>query len=347
MGDGDGGRQSEGLRLALSFGVVAVLLVGALFSAIGALNRDMYSASGFVRQYLDAVARHDTAGALALAGVRPTGHQLRAAGLPRDLPDTLLRASVLGSLTDIRLTRDTDQKSGVHTVTYSFRLDGSPRSMDFSVARAGTFAGVFSSWRFRTSPLSVLDVTVLHHSTFTVNHLTLDARAHAGEKAPAVFSNRAAYLAFAPAVYTFEHSSKLLDAPRRSVAVTKSGATEVTVDAQPNAAFLAQVQKELDGFLDTCAKQQVLQPSNCPFGIVIDDRVKGLPTWSIASYPEVTLVPGDGTFDMPTTDGTAHIVVKVQSLFDGEVSTRDDDVPFTVSLVVAVNTDGSLSIQLH
>jgi type II secretory pathway pseudopilin PulG len=345
--NGDSVGQRSLARVLVAVVVVAVLLAGALFAAIGSLNRDMYSASGFVRQYLEALARHDTTSALALAGVRPTDAQLQAASLPQNLPETLLRASVLGSLTDIELAGDRETKPGLHTVKYSFTLNGKPSAMEFRVQGAGTFAGVFNSWRFSASPLAVLQVTVMHASEFTVNGLTLDARAHAAAAAPATFSNQAAYLAFAPTAYTFGHESALLTAPKTTVPVVASGATDVTVDAEPNASFVGQVQTELNKFLDECATQQVLQPSNCPFGMDIDDRVKGLPTWSIAEYPPVTLAAGESTFDMPDTTGQAHIVVVVQSLFDGEVSTRDENVPFSVGLSVTINPDGSLRIQLH
>jgi len=161
------------------------------------------------------------------------------------------------------------------------------------------------------------------------------------------FSNQAAYLAFAPARYTITHESALLSAAPQSIPVTQSGATDVSVDAEPNASFVGQVQSELNSFLDTCATQTVLQPSDCPFGIEINDRVTSVPTWSIAEYPTVMLAAGDTAFDMPTTAGRAHITVAVQSLFDGDLSTRDEDVPFVVAIQVVIGADGSLAIQLR
>jgi len=340
-------RRKSGLRAILAVGVVAVILIAALFSAIGSLNRDVYSAGGFVRQYLDALAQHDTVSALALDGATPTGTQLAAAGLPQHLPETLLRASVLGTLDDIELRSDTETAPGVHSVVYDFRLAGKRSSMTFTVQNTGTFAGVFDSWRFTESPLAVLRVTVQHQATFTVNGLTLDTRAHAADGAPPAFSNQAAYLAFAPARYSFGHDSAMLTAAPRAVPVTRSGATDVAVDAVPNDTFLEQVQTEVNGFLDECAQQQVLQPSNCPFGITIDDRVTSPPTWSIAEYPQVDLTATETGFEMAETPGQAHIVVKVQSLFDGDVSTRDEDVPFAMGLSVTIQPDGNLTIQLH
>ena len=343
-------------RTLVAVVVVAVLLVGALFAAIGSLNREVYSAGGFVRQYLDALARHDTASALSLPGVTPTAAELTAAGQPADLPDTLLRASVLSSITGITLVSDAVKPGAsgagadsaeVHTVIYAFDLDGVPATMEFRVARAGTYAAVFDAWRFDTTPLAVLGVTVLHEASFSINGLTLDTRAHAAADAPVTFSNQAAYLAFAPARYTIAHESALLSAAPQSVPLTQSGATDVSVDAESNASFVGQVQSELNAFLDTCATQTVLQPSDCPFGIEINDRVKSVPTWSIAEYPAVTLAAGDTAFDMPATAGRAHIKVAVQSLFDGDLTTRDEDVPFAVAIQVVVGADGSLAIQLR
>ena len=335
------------VRAAVAVAVVAFLLVGALFATIGSLNKEVYSAGGFVRQYLDALARTDTAGALELDGVLPTQAALEAGGLPTDLPKTLLRASVLGELTDITLVSDVESAPGVHAVVYDFELDGHPSTMQFSVQNTGRFAGVFDSWRFAASPLAELAVTVQHESRFSVNGLTLDTRAHAADDAPAAFSNAATYLAFAPARYTFSHESALLAAAPVPVPVTKPGLTEVSVDAMPNEAFTAQVQGELNEFLDTCATQTVLQPTSCPFGITIDNRVLKAPTWSIADYPAVVLAAGDDRFEMPGTLGQAHIEVEVQSLFDGSIETRDEDVPFTMGLSVSIQPSGALAIQLH
>ncbi len=345
IGDGESRRSLRRAIIAVS--VIAALLLGALFAAIGSLNREVYSAGGFVRQYLDALARHDQAGALAMPGVELTNARLTEDGLPQNLPTTLLRGSVLGELSDIQLRSDTAGANGRHTVVYDFLLDGNESTMKFAVARTGTFAGVFDSWHFTTSPLAVLQVTVLHEATFTVNGLTLDTRAHAAPEAPVTFSNQAAYLAFAPALYDFTHDSTLLTAPKQALPVTSGGATDVTIEAMPNRRFIKQVQTELNDFLEACATQTVLQPSNCPFGIEINDQVRGLPAWSIASFPVVTLAAGQNTFEMPPTVGQAHIVVDVRSLFDGELTTRDEDVPFTVALSVTIRPDGALAIQLH
>ncbi|MCY7404186.1 MAG: hypothetical protein LH475_06125 [Cryobacterium sp.] len=350
-----GGRRGSMLRAVLAIVVVAALFAAGLIGTIGALNRTVYSAGGFVQQYLDALARGDTVGALALGGVMPDKAELAAWGLSdevaADLPETLLRASVLGGLRNIELasasaTPATDDGTA-QTVVFDFDLNGTASSMVFTVERAGTFAGVFNAWKFTVSPLAVLQVSVLHERSFTVNGLTLDTRAHIAADAPATFSSTAAYLAFAPNRYTFEHESAMLTAKKFASRVTASGPAEIEVDALPNEAMVAQVQSELNKFLDECATQTVLQPTNCPWGITIDDRIESIPAWSITAYPPVALTAGELSFEMVATPGQAHIVVDVQSLFDGDISTRDEDVPFTMGLSVIVQPSGALAIQLH
>jgi hypothetical protein len=107
------------------------------------------------------------------------------------------------------------------------------------------------------------------------------------------------------------------------------------------------IQSVLNDFLDDCASQVVLQPTGCPYGIEINNRVTAPPAWSIAAYPEVALAPGESSFVMAPTPGQARIVVPVQSLFDGSRDTRDETVDFTVGMSVTIRADGSLAIQLN
>jgi hypothetical protein len=193
----------------------------------------------------------------------------------------------------------------------------------------------------------VLQVTVLHEADFTVNGLTLDTRAHAGENAAPAFSNSASYLAFAPAVYTFSHESTQLSAPEQPVSVTTSGPQAVTIDAEPTAKMIDGIQSELNNFLDDCASQVVLQPTGCPYGIEINNRVTAPPAWTIAQYPQVELAAGESSFVMAATAGQARIVVPVQSLFDGSRQVRDELVDFSVGMSVTIRGDGSLAIQLN
>jgi len=106
------------------------------------------------------------------------------------------------------------------------------------------------------------------------------------------------------------------------------------------------VQLKVDEYLTACTDQHVLQPAGCPFGIEVDDRVTGEPQWSILTAPQVTLTASETSFDMPPTEGVAHISVEVQDLFDGHFYTIEEDRPFTLALAATINPDGSIAIQL-
>ncbi|MEJ3405721.1 hypothetical protein WDJ51_13350 [Rathayibacter sp. YIM 133350] len=334
------------IAIALWCGV-AVLLLTALVSAIGSLNRDVYSPSGFVREYLTALEERNADVALSFPGVDLTKAQLAEAGLPTDAARTLLRSSVLRAPKNLEFVSDTADAKGVRTVVYRATLGTQRDEVSFRVERNGSWAGVFHSWRFATSPLGAVSVTVLHDSSFSVNGLTLDARVQEAPDAQAGFSHSARYLVLTPNLYTFSRRSPLLEAAAKPVPLAQSGTTEVSIDVQPTATFVSEVQTQINTYLTDCAKQQVLQPTGCPFGTVIDDRLTSPPAWSIVEDPVVSLVADESAFQMPPADGTAHVSVGVQSLFDGDESTIERDESFTMAATVTIGSDNALNIQLH
>ena len=121
-------------------------------------------------------------------------------------------------------------------------------------------------------------------------------------------------------------------------------AVPAALDIQANQAFVDEVQRQVDEFLTECATQTVLLPTGCPFGETIDNRVISDPVWSMVEYPVMTLEPSGevATWKVPTTAGVAHIVVDVQSLFDGSISTTDEDVEFFVAYNVTFLPDDLL-----
>lgn len=315
-------------REIITWSIVAAIIVAAFGGTVLALNATLYSASGFVRTYLDSLARHDVDGALQLAGTVAAG----------DASTELLVAGAMGELSDIRLVSDITDEQGTHRVTYAFTAGGSSGESTFSVRPEGTLLGLFPTWRFETSPLGVLQVSPLHGTSFTVNGVDIEADQQ-DQPAP--------YLVFAPGSYSLAADTLYLEAKTVTVTSSQPGAAVIAaVDLQPTKALLEQVQKELTGYLDDCAEQEVLLPTGCPFGEQISNRIVGTPAWSIARYPTVTLRPGPqpASWLMPPTDAAAHLTVDVRSLFDGTVTTFDEDVPFTSSYLVTFLPNDELLI---
>ena len=85
-----------------------------------------------------------------------------------------------------------------------------------------------------------------------------------------------------PSIIELSHESAYLTAAPIEVRVTDADVVAVaSVNPQANEQFVSRVQEELDRLLDECATQEVLQPSGCPFGERISNRVVSTPKWSI------------------------------------------------------------------
>jgi len=289
-----------------------------------------------VKGYLSALERRDSASALEVPGVQTSNSAA---------PD-LLTDAAMGQLSDVRVVRDTANADATHTVVveYSFAApDGAEASetstSEFVVARDGTRLGLFPTWRFVTSPLNTISVTVQHDTTFDVNGYSVTSTVDAGTPGT--------YLVFAPGHYDLDHESTYLTATTVPLAVTAIGEiADATVDVQANEEFVAEVQKHVSAYLEECATQQVLMPTGCPFGKALANRVESAPAWSMATDPAVTIVPGvePGTWAVPKTPAAAHLVVDVRSLFDGTLSTFDEDVPFEVQYALTFEADDRLLI---
>lgn len=339
-------RMSARARLVLLVSVVGLLLLAALGSAIGALQRTVYSPGGLVTAYLAALSAHDAHAALALPGVDETPARLARRGLPSHPSRQLLRGDVLGRLSEARVLGERSLGDGRVRVQVAYRLDERPHRSSFTLRRTGSVLGLLPTWRFAVSPLAVAHISVLHASTFTLGGKTVDVRAASPQKGG--FSTTADYLVFAPSMLRLDHESRWLTAQTVNTPVT-AGATvaTATVAAEASDRFVSTVRRRLDHILDECVTQRVLKPTGCPMGVQIDDRVRGAPEWRMVGYPRVVIVGGRHGWSMPATDAVAHLTVHVQSLFDGALSTRDEDVPFTVSLPrIAIRPNGSLRLAV-
>jgi hypothetical protein len=300
------------------------LLLGAFAVTVIALNASLFSASGFVSSYLSALQRHDLAEVLSTPGVLGTSNA----------SDELLTPAALGQLDDVSIVSDVDLGAGIHEVAYTATLGTVTTSGTFQVEQEGNRFGVFSTWSFLQSPMGILRVTPLHDASFTVNGVDVTS--------PNGPSIGAAYEVLAPGFYTVGHESGYLTATPVDASVANPGSVvSVSLDIQATELFVSSIQTQVDSFLDDCTKQQVLFPTGCPFGQELSNRVESTPVWSMARYPEITVEPGNdpGTWVVSQAQGAAHLKVEVRSLFDGTLSTFDEDVQFALNWVMTINGD--------
>jgi hypothetical protein len=154
-------------------------------------------------------------------------------------------------------------------------------------------------------------------------------------------------LVFSPGIYRISVDTAISSTPGVDVLADEPLAdVPIDLQAEPTERFVAVVQERVDAFLAECATQKVLQPTACPFGYVVTDRIDGAPKWSIAEKPVVVVEPDGAQWAIPQTRAVAHIEVDVVSLFDGSVRHVSTDVPFLVGAAITILPDGTASIRV-
>lgn len=336
-------RPRLGLELAL-IGVGLAVVVGAAFAGWAALERALYSPSAFVERYLGLLADGRAADALQIPGVSVDALELEAAGLPVTSDEALLRSAALASLTDISVVSEEQLDDGRLRVTAEYRAGAYPGSTTFDVEREGTI-GLAPTWRFATSPLAVMELTVKGSMSFDVNGFRIDKRQVSPDGADADPLAPLPLLVFSPGVYSVSVDTAIAATPGIAV-LSDIPFHEIPVELQATATdeFVAVVQERVDEFLTGCAGQQVLQPTGCPFGYVLQDRIVSLPTWEIIQQPEVRLQPDGAGWRIVPAEAAARLDVEVQSLFDGVISPLSEEVRFPVAGDITVLPDGTATI---
>jgi hypothetical protein len=325
--------------------VAVGLLLGGLVAVGNVLYREFYSPTAFVERYLTLLSEGRAPEALAVSGVTVDSTELDAAGLPTTASQALLRRDAMAALTDVTTVSEvTDGDRTLVTVTYS--AGAYPGETTFEVEREGT-AGIAPTWRFAQSPLSMLNLSVRGSHTFIVNGFEIDRRQVAPDGSEADLLAPLPLLVFSPGVYSVSVDSAIAATPGVVVLADRTlTGIDVAVQSEPTEEFTALVQQRVEEFLDGCATQEILQPTGCPFGFTVQDRIVSLPQWSIVQQPTVSLVPAGDGWRIPATEALARIDVEVQSLFDGSITPVSEDVPFEVTADVVLLPDGGASITV-
>ncbi|WES63502.1 hypothetical protein P0L94_13650 [Microbacter sp. GSS18] len=328
-------------------GLGFVVLAGALWATVSVLYNQLYSPSAFAGRYVGLLAEGRAAEALAVPGVAVDSVELEAAGLPMTASDALLRQAALAPITDIEVVSEsTDPDSGITTVAVSYRAAGYPGTTSFAVEQDG-WVGPAPTWRFARSPLAVMQLAVGGSMSFDVNGFTIDKRQVSVDGMDADPTAPLPMLVFSPGIYSVSVDTSISSSPGVAV-LSDSPFREIPVSIQARATeqFISVVQERVTEFLDACATQEVLQPTSCPFGYVLQDRVVSAPAWSITAHPAVDVVPSGAVWSIPAAQATATLEVDVKSLFDGTIYHLSETVPFTVTGTITVLPDGSVSIAV-
>lgn len=338
-------------RSGLAFDLTALTLIGVLLAgAIGTtgilMYRHLYSPTAFVLNYLDLLGRGQAADALALPGVAIDSATVANAELWSSASDALLRRDALAPLTDATGISEVPDDDGTTLVTVAYTAGSYEGQSTFRVRQAG-WLGIAPAWRFTDSPLALIELTVRGAMQFQVNGFEIDKRQVSPERMDADPLAPVALLVFSPGLYSIEIDTAISSSPGVAVlSDTPAAGIPVDLQTQPTEKFISVVQEQVHAFLDACATQQVLQPTGCPFGFTVRNRIVDVPTWTMAQQPAITLVPSGANWTIERTEATAHIQVGIQSIFDGSITPVDEDVPFFLTGEVTILPDGTASITV-
>lgn len=306
----------------------------------------MYGPGAFVKNYLTLLSEGRAADALVVPGVSIDSAVLEAAGIDPSASDALLRRAALAPLSDIEITSEKTE-GDVTLVTATYSAGGVGGSTTFAVSQNG-WDGLAPSWKFDETPLGMINLKVNGSMTFSINGFTVDKRQVSASGVDAIATDPVPMLVFAPGLYsvavdtavsTAKGTAVLADAPLTPV--------DLEVQSEPTPEFVRVVQEKVNSFLtNDCASQQVLQPTNCPFGLTVQNRIASVPQWEMTSLPVISIEPNGADWMIPTVDATATVTVEMQSLYDGSTWERVEEVPFRMNALVQMTPDGQASITI-
>lgn len=335
------------LRVDLSIlALVGVLLVAAVGAGGSALYRSFYSPSAFVMDYLELLSAGRAADALQLPGVAVERADLAEAEIEPGVSEALLRQRALSQLTEMEVVSEADAGQERTAVTVSYRAGGHPGTSTFLIEQDG-WIGIAPGWRFAESPLAAIELTVLGADQFAVNGFAIDRRQVSVDGLEAAPEDPLPLLVFTPGVYAVTVDTPIAAASGTALlADSPMVTTALKVQAEPTEEFIAIVQERVEEFLEGCTEQEVLQPTACPFGFPVQNRINSAPKWSIAAQPHVAVEPDGAHWRIPPADAVAYIEVEIRSLFDGSVQLVEEEVPFQVNGTIRILADGSASIRV-
>lgn len=323
--------------------LIGLLLVAALGAGAASLYREVYSPRAFVLHYLDLLQERRAAEALAVPGVAVDSAELEEAGLPATASEALLRTDALQAVTDAVII-DESADGDRTRITASYSVGGYAGTTTFDVER-DTGDALLPRWRFARSPLSVMNLSVEGSMRFAVNGFDVDKRQVSIKGSDVDPTAALPLLVFSPGLYSVDVDTAISATPGVAVlADAPLAGIPVDVQAQPTEEFRGVVQQRVEDFLSACAEQKVLQPTGCPFGFTVRNRIDDAPSWSIVQQPVVDIEPDGAGWRIPSAPAVAHIEVDIRSIFDGSVRTVEEDVDFIVDGQITVQPDGSASI---
>ncbi|WP_237236465.1 hypothetical protein [Rothia nasimurium] len=294
-------------------GVLAALVIA--LTSLALINRLVYGPQGQVRAYFAAVREGDGSKALGILGAQVPDASAAM------LNGGALKASFAG-LKDLSTRAVTVTDGGDRaTVTVTYTLDGEAGSTDFYLHKVGSHWGVFDQWQIDAGELPTVEITSNSVEAATLNNTKV-----------AVEGGSREFAVLYPGSYTVTYESALYTAGSQTVDVTapSSDPSPLTVELTPSEAAVTSVQQQIKTYLDTCAAQNSLYPTGCPFEYDFSGRVDGDVTWLVTEYPQPEVTLAGGKWALGKSSGKAEISFTELDLYTGETQQVTKTVSFSL-----------------
>lgn len=308
------------------FGLLAIGVVALWLLTVLALNVTIYSASGFVQSYLRALEASDYGLAASKAGLT------RAPQILPVVADTPKNPRIVGT---------NSLPTGELVLQAEYELGDDTYQSVFVVKPGEPVLGFFDTWTFSTPPLATLQFAVIGDQRVSVSGVQVDTSTLGVPPSATVFL---------PGRYVSSLETEWISAEPVTTDVIEAESTlSVRLQVSPTSQLLDTTRDALEAYLNGCTDQGVLMPASCPFGVSIDDRVLGSPTWTIIDYPsiELSLAADRATWTMVAEGGVAEVKAQVQSLFDGSITEFSDTETFEVIGIVRGTTTDQPVLNLY
>lgn len=308
------------------FGVMALGVIALWLLAILTLNLTLYSAGGFVMSYLRALEAGNYGQAASHAGLSDVPAVLPLPSEPIQNPRVIAQGAL---------------DNGDIVVQTAYELAGEEQQTFFVVREVEPVLWFFNSWEFQQSPVGRLELAIVGDTRLVINGTELTVSRLGVPPRTSVL---------VPGLYEASLNTEWVEGVGVTRSVTEIGSSEpIRLTVEPTPRLRDAVSDAVEDFLDDCADQGVLQPASCPFGITIDDRVIGAPSWTILDYPDVRLGLGSdrASWSMTADRGVAEVTVQVQSLFDGSINEQTELVSFDVFGVVRGTANDEPVLNLY
>lgn len=312
------------IKIGAAWLLVLMTVIVAAIVTITVVNTTSFGPQETVRNYLHALRDGDGSKALGLLNARLPGANaavLDGPGLAKSQED--LKAINVGD--------PVDAGDGHKSVTIDYTVDDSPQSTNFLLEPGPKHWLFFDSWSMVPTTLPVINVTVVNANQASVNGVHVNMPA-----------GKNSFAAFYPGSYTAEYRSALFAAPAVTRTITSpiESVPAVALATGPTSELLSQVDATLHKYLDACATQTVLMPTDCPMSAATNNRVTSPVKWTVVDYPTVTITPYGGKWIMAPLAVKAQVEYQEQNLFTGVVAPVQtaEEFGFTAKLSVSANT---------